>query len=123
MARPPRSEDGGGDVVTLDPGQEVYRAGEAGDAVYVVEEGEVELIASPGGHPARVATLGPGEFFGEGSVLGGQAREDTARTVTRCRLLRIDGPTLAELVRQHPEIGLHMARRLSRRLAAAYAAP
>ena len=123
MVRPPKSEEDASDVVTLEPGQDVFREGEAGDELYIILEGEVELLAARDGHPLRLILLGPGEFFGEGSVLDGRPREATARTVSPCRLVRIDGPTLAELVRHHPEVGLHMIRRLSRRLATAYGVP
>jgi len=123
MVRPRKSEEEASDVVTLEPGQDVFREGEAGDELYIVQEGEVELLTARGGQALRLTLLGPGEFFGEGAVLEGRRREATARTVSPCRLLRIDGPTLAELVRHHPEVGLHMIRRLSRRLATAYAVP
>jgi CRP-like cAMP-binding protein len=123
MVRPPESEEDASDAVTLEAGQDVFREGEAGDELYIVQEGEVELLTARGGQALRLALLGPGEFFGEGSVLEGRRREATARTVSPCRLLRIDGPTLAELVRHHPEVGLHMIRRLSRRLATAYGVP
>ena len=113
------SEGDGSDVVTLQPGAIAYRKGDPGDALYVVEEGEVELLDG-----ARLLTvLGRGELFGEGAVLDGGARDHTARAVTSCRLVRIDGPTLAALVREQPDVALHMMRGLSRRLAAAYAAP
>jgi len=121
MVTPPESEEDTSDVVTLGPGQDVFREGDVGDALYIVQEGEVELIAAAGG-ARRPIVLGPGEFFGEASVLEGRPRGATARTVSACRLLRIDGPTLDALVRHHPEIGLHMIRRLSRRLSAEYAA-
>lgn len=113
------SEGDGSDVVTLQPGAIAYRKGDPGDALYVVEEGEVELLDA-----ARLLTvLGRGELFGEGAALDGGARDHTARAVTACRLVRIDGPTLAALVREQPDVALHMMRSLSRRLAAAYAAP
>jgi hypothetical protein len=122
MATPPQNEGEPSDVVALEAGQDVFREGDVGDALYIVQEGEVELVAAsaPPGRPRIV--LGPGEFFGEASVLEGRPRGATARAVSACRLLRIDGHTLDALVRLHPEVGLHMIRRLSRRLSAAYAA-
>jgi CRP-like cAMP-binding protein len=123
MVRGHKSEEEASDVVTLEPGHSVFNEGEAGDELYIVQEGEVELLKGSGGQALRLTLLGPGEFFGEGSVLEGRRREATARTVSPCRLLRIDGATLAELVRHHPEVGLHMIRRLSRRLAMAYGVP
>jgi hypothetical protein len=121
MATPPPNPQDASDVVAFEAGQDVFREGDVGDALYIVQEGEVELIAAsaPPGRPRIV--LGPGEFFGEASVLEGRPRGATARAATACRLLKIDGHTLDALVRLHPEVGLHMIRRLSRRLSAAYA--
>jgi hypothetical protein len=121
MATPDNEADAS-DVVALEAGQDVFREGDVGDALYIIQEGEVELIAAAArpGRPRIV--LGPGEFFGEASVLEGRPRGATARVLSNCRLLRIDGNTLDALVRLHPEVGLHMIRRLSRRLSAAFEA-
>ena len=121
MATPPQHDGDASDVVAFEPGQEVFREGDVGDALYIVQEGEVELTAAAARGRLPIV-LGPGELFGEASVLEGRPRGATARAVSACRLLRIDGNTLDALVRHHPEIGLHMIRRLSRRLSAAYAA-
>jgi CRP-like cAMP-binding protein len=118
MAPIPTSEDGS-DAVSLAPGEDAYREGAAGDALFVIEEGEVELLAAGG---RRLAALGRGDVFGEGAVLDGRPREETARAVSACRVLRIDAATLAALARENPDVALHMMRRLSRRLAAAYSA-
>lgn len=121
MATPPQNAADASDIVVLEAGQDVFREGDVGDALYIVLEGEVELIASAGRRGRPPIVLGPGEFFGEASVLEGRPRGATAHTLSACRLLRIDGDTLDALVRHHPEVGLHMIRRLSRRLSAAYA--
>jgi CRP/FNR family transcriptional regulator, cyclic AMP receptor protein len=118
MDRAPKSEDGS-DVVSLAAGDAVYSAGDAGDALFVVEEGAVELLAAG---DRRLAVLGRGDVFGEGAVLDGRPRDETARALTACRLVRIDAATLGALARENPDVALHMMRRLSRRLAAAYAA-
>ncbi len=119
MSTPPENAGDAADVLALDAGQEVFREGDVGDALYIIQEGEVELIAASAAGRGPIV-LGQGEFFGEASVLEGRPRGATARAVSYCRLLRIDGPTLDALVRSHPEVGLHMIRRLSRRLSAAY---
>src|SRR5688572_10646727 len=101
MDTPPQHDGAPSDVVTFEPGQEVFREGDVGDALYIVQEGEVELIAAAARGRAPIV-LGPGEFFGEASVLEGRPRGATARAASACRLLRIDGNTLDALVRHHP---------------------
>jgi CRP-like cAMP-binding protein len=119
MAKTPKSGDGS-DGVALAAGATAYRARDTGDALFVVEDGEIELLDAG---DRRLALLAKGDVFGEGAVLDARPREETARAVTACRLIRIDAATLGALARENPDLALYMMRRLSRRLAAAYAAP
>ncbi len=63
-----------------------------------------------------VARLGPGEFFGEMSVVVGEARSARAVAVTECRLLELDGETLEAMCVERPEIAIRIIRRLTTRL-------
>jgi CRP-like cAMP-binding protein len=94
----------------------VYHEGDAGAELYLIEDGRVELVKGQGEGEGRLGVLEAGDFFGENSLLTGRAREASARAMTDCRLLRIDGPVLADLLRD-PDIALRMLRRLSRHLA------
>ncbi|MPZ19040.1 MAG: cyclic nucleotide-binding domain-containing protein [Luteitalea sp.] len=100
--------------IEINSGDFVFREGEAGGELYVIEEGQVELIAGP--HDQRRTTLDVGDFFGERSLLDDVPREVSARALTRCRLLRLDRAGFSEIVRQSPEIAVLMVRHLSRRL-------
>lgn len=101
---------------TLDvpAGQFVFREGETGQAMFIVESGAIEiLIAARGAEP--VAVLGPGEFFGEMAMLGDQPRLAGARAREATRLLRIERAQFSDLLRQNAAIGEHMLRTLSAR--------
>ncbi|MGH9163139.1 MAG: cyclic nucleotide-binding domain-containing protein [Vicinamibacteraceae bacterium] len=98
-------------------GDFVFREGDEGGELYVIEEGQVELVAGPA--HTRVALLDVGDFFGERSVLEDAPREVSARAVTECRLLRLDRVSFHEIVARSPEVALLMARHLSRRAVAA----
>jgi putative ABC transport system ATP-binding protein len=77
-------------VVTLAPGEVLFREGEAGDVAYVVESGSVELVRMRAdGTEEVVVTAGPGRWFGELAPLLGLRRSATARateptTLTAC---------------------------------------
>lgn len=72
---PPRLE--------LAPGQEVFAQGDPGDFVYVVEEGEIELVRiRVDGGKEVVARMGPGHYFGELAPLFGLRRSATALAST-----------------------------------------
>jgi CRP-like cAMP-binding protein len=81
----------------LEPGQQLFREGEPGDALYVVVEGEVAVLSEG---PPRVETqrLGPGSFIGEVALLTDQARSSTVISVTPSELLRIDRVTLSNVL-------------------------
>jgi CRP-like cAMP-binding protein len=57
----------------FEPGEVIIRAGEAGEELFLISEGEVEVVRDD----HEVARLGPAEFFGEVSVISGKPRNAT----------------------------------------------
>ncbi len=89
--------------------------------MFVVINGEMEVLKrSQSGIDARVALLGPGDWFGEMSILDVQPRSATVRVLAPARLLRISAIDLDALYRHDTKayaiIVLNIARELSRRL-------
>mmetsp|Transcript_4225 Transcript_4225/g.6862 ORF Transcript_4225/g.6862 Transcript_4225/m.6862 type:complete len:454 (-) Transcript_4225:157-1518(-) len=66
-------------------GQDVIRQGEQGDCLYVIEEGDFDILISRKldddtlGEPAKVASFGPGSLFGELAILYSSPRAATVR--------------------------------------------
>ena len=118
MAKPrkPSTEDLSRYAATAKAGEFIFREGDLTNDLYILEEGQVELIRQEGGTPRIVATLGPGELFGELALLEDQPRDITARAVEDATLLKFDYATLIDLIRENPQVALHGLRRLSRRL-------
>lgn len=98
-------------------GATVMRAGEPGDAFYVVCRGQLEVLVEPvhGSVPVRVGTLGPGDWVGEMALLTGEPRSATVRAVTAARLLRIGRDEFASVV-SHVSVYQQLVRRLCARL-------
>jgi CRP-like cAMP-binding protein len=94
----------------------IVEEGAAGSEMFIIEDGEVEIVRSRGGVERVLWTLGPGEFFGEMSVLERRPRNATARAKGACRLLAIDATTLDALLREYPDVAVRMMRKLSGRL-------
>ncbi|HEX6275703.1 MAG TPA: cyclic nucleotide-binding domain-containing protein [Polyangiaceae bacterium] len=108
-------------VVKPQIGEVIFREGDEANAMYVVLNGEMEVMkASRNGVEARVAVLGPGDWFGEMSIVDIQPRSATVRAVAPSRLVRISAADLDTLYRQdvrsYAIVVLNLARELSRRL-------
>jgi CRP/FNR family transcriptional regulator, cyclic AMP receptor protein len=94
----------------------IFMQGASADAVYFLLRGEVQLgVASHEGKEAIVATLGPGDFFGEACLAGQPFRMFTAITAGKCTLARVEKPALARLLHDDPAIaGVFVTHLLSR---------
>ena len=92
-------------VAEYESGHAIYRQGEPADAVYFLLEGKVQLaVSSHDGKEAIVATLGPGEFLGEGCLASQTVRTGSATSVGPSTLARVEKLTMARLL--HEEQGL-----------------
>ena len=78
------------EAIDLAPQAFLFRAGDPGDAFFVIETGKLEvLVNEDGGAPTVLATLGPGELVGEMALLYGNARSASVRAVSAARLLKV----------------------------------
>lgn len=80
-------------------GAAIVTAGELSDAMYVVTSGEVEVVRPTGDIGRRVATLGPGQIFGETGVLEGIPRTASVLAVGLAEVIRLDQTAVDELLR------------------------
>lgn len=75
----------------FEPGQVVFREGDRGDWLYVVTEGEVDVLRTvPGRGQQSVRRLGVGECFGEIALVSDTARSATVRAVSATSVLAVD---------------------------------
>jgi CRP/FNR family cyclic AMP-dependent transcriptional regulator len=108
-------------VLTPSAGEVIFREGDEARDMYVLIRGEMEVVKrSKRGIDARVALLGPGDWFGEMSIVDVQPRSATVRTLAPSRLIRITAADLDALYRydlkSYALIVLNLARELSRRM-------
>lgn len=108
-------------VIVVQPGESVFREGDQAREMFVVLDGECEVLKrGKRGIEARVALLGPGDWFGEMSILDVQPRSATVMALAPSRLIRIGAESLDQLYRRdlkaYALIVLNIARELSRRL-------
>jgi len=82
----------------------LFSQGDPAHAIYFIQAGAVKLSAvSAKGRVAVIATLAPGDFFGEGCLSGQGLRTATATTLSNCKLLRFEKPDFVGLLRGNPE--------------------
>jgi len=102
----------------------LMRRGDAGDALYFVERGEVSVMVHlEDGKRRRLRTLGPGSMVGEMSLYSGQPRSADVVTETPCRAYRLSAERFARLERVDPAVVIEfhsfVVKLLAQRLTAA----
>lgn len=93
-------------------GETLFVAGEPGDEIFVIVEGEIEIFV--GEH--IIAVLGPGQLFGEMAVLGGGRRTAGGRARGEAKLLFLKEKALKILIQQLPGLAFAIFRVLIDRL-------
>ncbi len=92
----------------------VVRRGRAGDCMYFVASGEVEVKVEP-----RPVRLGAGSFFGEIALLDGSPRTATVTTTMPSTLLVLDVTDFRAFTAHHPELAREVEMESRRRKAGA----
>ncbi|CAN5855207.1 hypothetical protein BH11MYX3_BH11MYX3_41380 [soil metagenome] len=90
-------------IVPLVIGAALFHEGDPGDALYVIVEGEVSVLAE-GPPQVEMARLGPGSFIGEVALMTDQPRSATVTATAPSELLRIDRHTLARVLADHGDV-------------------
>ena len=91
----------------LREGEVLFRAGDPGDALYIVARGKVRVLAGDaqcGGEGRLLAELGEGEAVGEMALLSGGTRTATVRAVGETDLLEIGKADFSALVAADPRM-------------------
>ena len=87
-------------------GETIFHQGDLGDCLHVIESGAVKIVLpSPEGEEgAIIATLGPGDFFGEAAIFRTTRRTATVIATQPSVLLAMFGADFAKVVADIPEL-------------------
>ncbi len=105
-------------VKTLNAGETLFRKGEPGSSMYVIEEGEIEILL-PVGPPVNeiiLSTFKEGEFFGELSLFAATPRTATARALVETHLVEMQRGDFITFVMERPSVGISMLSEMAKRL-------
>jgi CRP/FNR family transcriptional regulator, cyclic AMP receptor protein len=95
--------DGGRTITPFGKDEVVFEQGRPADAVLYIRDGKLKiLVTSEQGKEAVVAILGPGDFFGEGCLIGQPLRLATAMTITDCTIMRIGKAAMVRVLQDEP---------------------
>ncbi|MCK9519130.1 MAG: Crp/Fnr family transcriptional regulator [Dehalococcoidia bacterium] len=106
-----------GRMRTFPAGTTIFGEGERGDSLHVVVEGRVRICVTSGsGDEATVAMVGPGDCFGELSLLDGRPRSASAVASTATKTFVVTRDGFVEWVQERPGAALAIMETLSLRL-------
>lgn len=100
-----------------EPGQIVFREGDASDTCYIVRSGRARAVREhPDGRTITLATFGSGDIFGELAMFEDELRSATVEAVQRTTAVAVLGPDMRRLMVEHPQIAIRLLAALGRRL-------
>jgi CRP-like cAMP-binding protein len=97
-------------------GQVLIRQGEVGDCMYVIQKGQVAVLAEKNGGEVQLAVLGEGEIFGEMAVFEREVRSATVRALGEVRALTVDKKNFLRRIQEDPSLAFRLMQTMSRRI-------
>ena len=104
--------------VHIEAGQAVFAQGDEGDAMYVIEDGGVDIITGTGKHKVILTSLFKQQYFGELSLLDGAPRSATAVANRDSHMLALDRDDFVEFIQKRPAAALAIMHEVGERMRA-----
>ena len=101
----------------FEPGEVVFREGDASDTCYIVREGSARATHEHAdGRTITLATFGPGDIFGELAMFEDERRSATVEAIETTSVVAVLGPDMRALMNEHSEIATRLVIALAGRL-------
>jgi CRP/FNR family cyclic AMP-dependent transcriptional regulator len=97
-------------------GEIIIREGDVGDCMYVIQEGQAEVLIVSGTGEVRLNVLGPGTFFGEMAVFEHDVRSATVRALGEARVITVDKRNFMRRVHEDPALAFRLVETMSNRI-------
>jgi CRP/FNR family transcriptional regulator len=98
-------------------GVRVFHEGDQSDACYIVRSGDLRVTREHSdGRAIALATLGPGDFFGELAMLDGGTRSASVETLSDVELLALPAADMRRVIAEHGDIAAKLIVAITRRL-------
>ncbi|HEX9885190.1 MAG TPA: GGDEF domain-containing protein [Longimicrobiales bacterium] len=103
-------------VEGYEPEDDIVEIGDPGRSLFVVLEGDVQVLYPARSADFELARLGPGDFFGEMAVLNDKPRSATVRAVGHVRVAALDKSDFRQMIMDTPAVAVQLLEDLSIRL-------
>lgn len=97
-------------------GEVIIRQGDVGDCMYVIQEGQVEVVIEENGNEVVLAQRGEGEFFGEMAIFDRDVRSATIRAKGQVRALTVDKKNFLRRIHKDPTMAFRIVETMSHRI-------
>ena len=97
-------------------GEVLFRQGETGDCMYVIQEGTVEIFMEKGDREITLRQAREGEILGEMAIVDRVVRSASVRAVGETRVLTLDKKNFLRRVHQDPSLALNVVEIMSKRI-------
>lgn len=104
--------------VMVETGHTVFAQGDEGDAMYVIEDGAVDIVAGSGKQKVILTSLFKQQYFGELSLLDGAPRSATAVANRETHLLALDRDDFVAFIKKRPDAALSIMHEVGERIRA-----
>jgi CRP/FNR family cyclic AMP-dependent transcriptional regulator len=100
----------------FEDGEIIVRQGDVGDTMFVIQEGQVEVLNETDGKQVRLRIAGEGEFMGEMAIFERVDRSATLRAMGKVRVLTIDKKNFLRRVHEDPSLAFRIVKTMSSRI-------
>ncbi len=97
-------------------GEVIIHQGDMGDCMYVIQEGEVEVVLAEDDREVRLAVRYAGDFFGEMAIFEREERMATVRALGRARVLTVDKKNFMRRIHEDPTLAFRLVETMSSRI-------
>jgi CRP-like cAMP-binding protein len=101
---------------TYEDGEFLVKQGAEGDCMFVIQEGQVEVIREQDGKEVRLAVRGEGDFVGEMAIFEREVRMASVRALGRVRALTVDKRNVLRRFQEDPSLAFRIVETMSRRI-------
>lgn len=97
-------------------GEVIIHQGDVGDCMYVIQDGNVEVVMEENGNEVILAQRGEGDFFGEMAIFDRDVRSATVRAKGQVRALTVDKKNFLRRIHKDPSLAFRIVETMSYRI-------